>query len=62
MTKQSFKSDYNYLQTLPGVARIILKEYAQADEERRRELRWRNADLDLDKMLEEMEKQDANKR
>jgi hypothetical protein len=58
MTKQSFKSDYNYLATLPGVARIILKEYAQADEERRRELRWRNADLDLEQMLKEMEKQD----
>jgi hypothetical protein len=54
--KQSFICGYNYLAALPGTIRVVLKEYATADEYRRAELRLHNRDLDLDKMLAEMEK------
>jgi hypothetical protein len=40
---------HNYLDPVDGVIRAILREYAQADETRKAELRLRNPDIDFEK-------------
>lgn len=46
----------NYLVPLDRVVIAIVREYGKADETYKAELRLRNPDLDLDKLLAEMEK------
>ena len=48
---------YNYLDTLPGVKRVVILEYLKSDKRRREMLRLHNPDIDFDE-VEEQEKQD----
>ena len=54
--QNGFVRGYNYLNPVSGTVKVIVRQYAAADETEKAELRLRNPDLDLDRLLEEMEK------
>ena len=41
---------YNYLKTLEGVKRVVIKDYLKSDLRRRETLRLHNPDIDFDEV------------